>query len=40
MVDDQIEGIFVAKEVQSQGIGKQLLDFVKTRHSHLSLNVY
>lgn len=40
LIDDHIEGIFVTQEAQSQGIGKQLLDFVKVRHSLLSLNVY
>ena len=37
---EYIEGIFVSGEIQSQGIGKLLLDFVKDRRSKLSLNVY
>lgn len=35
-----IEGIFVAEEMQSHGIGKLLLDFVKARRNGLDLNVY
>lgn len=35
-----IAGIFVKKEVRSTGIGKQLLDYVKTIHPTLTLNVY
>ena len=31
---------FVAKEYRSQGIGRQLLEYVKQLHSTLSLNVY
>lgn len=38
--DDYIAGIFVCNEVQSNGIGKQLLDFVKRIKSQLSLSVY
>ena len=38
--DEYIEGIFVSGEIQSQGAGKLLLDFVKERRSKLSLNVY
>ena len=37
---EYIEGIFVSGEIQSQGAGKLLLDFVKERRSKLSLNVY
>ena len=37
---EYIEGIFVSGEIQSQGTGKLLLDFVKERRSKLSLNVY
>ena len=37
---DYIEGIFVCDRLQSQGIGKLLLDFVKNRKAKLSLNVY
>lgn len=35
-----IEGIFVSGEMQSRGIGKRLLDFVKTKKTELCLNVY
>ena len=35
-----IEGIFVSSEMQSRGIGKHLLDFVKTKKTELRLNVY
>lgn len=38
--DDYIEGIFVCDRLQSQGIGKLLLDFVKESRTQLSLNVY
>lgn len=38
--DDYIEGIFVEQAVQSKGIGKQLLDFVKNIKSSMSLRVY
>lgn len=37
---EYIEGIFVSKEVQSQGIGKFLLDFVKEKKKKLRLGVY
>ena len=37
---EHIEGIFVSEEMQSQGIGKLLLDDIKTRKTRLSLNVY
>ena len=35
-----VEGIFVSEKMRSQGIGKQLLDFVKDKKSKLYLNVY
>ncbi len=38
--DDYIEGIFVKSSAQSNGIGKQLLDFAKNIKTNLSLNVY
>ena len=38
--DEYIEGIFVADGMQSQGIGKRLLDFVKEKRMRLCLNVY
>lgn len=37
---EYIEGIFVSKEVQSKGIGKDLLNFVKERNEFLYLSVY
>lgn len=40
IVDDYIAGIFVTNEYRSRGIGRQLLDYVKTVHNSLSLNVY
>ena len=38
--NDYVEGIFVCEEKQSNGIGKQLLDFIKSIHTRLTLNVY
>lgn len=38
--DEYIAGIFVSDEVQSQGIGKLLLNFVKDRKEKLRLSVY
>ena len=38
--DTYIAGIFVSEKVQSRGIGKQLLDFIKERKEELSLSVY
>ena len=38
--NDYIAGLFVCKEKQSNGIGKQLLDFIKNLHTKLILNVY
>lgn len=35
-----IAGIFVSDEMQSKGIGKQLLDKIKELYSELSLTVY
>jgi putative acetyltransferase len=40
MNDNYIEGIFVWSDAQSGGIGKQLLDFVKTIKKQLTLSVY
>lgn len=37
---EHIEGIFVSDEMQSQGIGKALLDWIKDRKTKLCLNVY
>ncbi len=38
--DEYIEGIFVSCELQSHGIGKILLNYVKDRRNKLLLNVY
>lgn len=38
--ENYIEGIFVRESAQSNGIGKQLLDYVKRVKSILSLSVY
>ena len=38
--DEYIEGIFVSDEMQSQGIGKLLLNFVKEKKTKIYLNVY
>ena len=35
-----IEGIFVSDEMQSQGIGKILLNYAKDKRNKLLLNVY
>lgn len=40
MSEEYIAGIFVSSGVQSQGIGKLLLNFVKDRKNKLYLNVY
>ena len=37
---EHIEGIFVRKENQSQGIGKALLSYAKAKKSRLTLAVY
>lgn len=37
---EYIEGLFVAAEARSQGIGKRLLDFAKSKKTELRLNVY
>ena len=38
--NEYLEGIFVADEMQSCGIGKLLLDYIKKKKSRLRLNVY
>ena len=38
--DEYIEGIFVSDEMQSQGIGKILLNYAKDKRNKLYLNVY
>ena len=37
---EHIEGIFILDKLQSQGIGKHLLDYAKTKKNQLHLNVY
>lgn len=37
---EYIEGIFVSVEMQSHGIGRLLLDYIKNRNTKLFLNVY
>ena len=38
--NEYIEGIFVFDEMQSHGIGKFLLDYIKDKKVRLQLNVY
>ena len=38
--DEYIEGIFVSGKMQSHGIGKALLDYIKNKKVRLQLNVY
>ena len=38
--DEYVEGIFVSDKMQSQGIGKILLNYVKDKRNKLRLNVY
>lgn len=38
--DEYIEGIFVSGKIQSHGIGKALLDYIKNKKVRLQLNVY
>ena len=38
--DEYIEGIFVSGKMQSHGIGKALLDYIKDKEARLQLNVY
>lgn len=40
MTDEYINGFFVCGEMQSQGIGKFLLDYAKSKKKKLLLNVY
>lgn len=37
---DNIEGIFVDADCRCRGVGKSLIDFVKERHTKLTLCVY
>ena len=38
--DEYIECIFVSNEIQSRGIGKMLLDYIKDKKDRLQLKVY
>ncbi|NME35497.1 MULTISPECIES: GNAT family N-acetyltransferase [Fusobacterium] len=38
--ENYIVGIFVKEEFQNQGIGKKLIDFIKSKKENLFLNVY
>ncbi|WP_409200315.1 GNAT family N-acetyltransferase [Methanobrevibacter sp. DSM 116169] len=38
--NNNIEGLFIKKEFQSQNIGTKLLNFIKTKHNSLTLKVY
>ncbi len=40
LMDSYIAGIFVADELQSKGIGRTLLEYVKAKKDELSLSVY
>lgn len=40
LTDNYIAGIFVKKEARNQGVGKQLLDYLKQRYDKLTLDVY
>lgn len=40
LTENYIAGIFIKEAVQSKGIGKQLLNYVKGIQNNLSLNVY
>ncbi|WP_437130641.1 N-acetyltransferase [Peptostreptococcus russellii] len=40
LIDDYIAGIFIKDKYQSRGIGKNLLDYVKSNRNRLLLSVY
>ena len=40
LMENHIEGIFVAKSARSKGVGKSLLEYVKSRKPYLTLSVY
>lgn len=40
LTDNYIEGVFVTEDMQSKGVGKQLLDYVKRIKYSLTLQVY
>ena len=40
LTENHIEGLFVVKSARSKGIGKALLEYVKSRKPRLTLSVY
>lgn len=40
LMDNYLAGIFVDYEYQSKGIGKEIIDYIKTIKEHINLNVY
>ena len=40
LIDEYIAGIFISKESQSKGIGKEILCYIKNNRNSLSLHVY
>lgn len=40
LMEGYIAGLFIPVNSQSKGIGKSLLDYIKEKHSELSLHVY
>jgi len=40
LMDSYIAGIFICNELQSKGIGKQLLNYVKYKYNELTLQVF
>lgn len=40
LIKDEIAGLFIKDTMRSHGIGKQLLNYVKEKHSQLTLCVY
>ncbi|MEG0249320.1 MAG: GNAT family N-acetyltransferase [Peptostreptococcus sp.] len=40
LMNDYIAGIFVSERYQSYGVGKKLLDYIKSRKNVLTLSVY
>ena len=40
IMEEYIAGIFVDRQARSKGIGKELLDYAKSRKTRLTLRVY
>lgn len=40
LTENYVSGLFVSKQVQSQGIGKELLDYAKEKKEQLTLSAY